>query len=482
MSQKALVQLGRLGDLINMLPLVAEATRHGRRPSVVVADEFKGFLEGVSYCDERVFNGPYDDLEGGVSVARRFGEPLVSQVYGRRLDHRWITESYQRDSWAKIGGNDRWEQMPTVFDRRIQAREDQLATRIDWTRPVVLVNGNGRSSPFPRAEQVFKEVEKKVPEALFVNLQDFRATRFFDLLGLFDRASCLITVDTGSLHLAQASSVPVVALVNPNPWYGSLRRPNHLLKRTYREVDPDEIVEAVRRTMRPIRKIVHLYPEWEMSEADRARNRVAELSWKSEYGSNWEPAPVWYNKEIPRNSQTQLGDPRPVPFIKDVLEMGIRRTNHDDDLFVISNSDVGFSPGLTERLRRLVLAKGSAYCYRFDHPKIAKPLNYLETVSGDTCGGLDLFAFTRKWVQQHFSKLPDMVFGRTMWDLVYRDLVKKTGGGELYGGCWHEDHSSFWKAEKDNPGNTHNIAVAEEWRAKHDTTRPYRFEYVPSAG
>lgn len=475
---RVLVQLGRFGDILNILPAVYEAHRNGRRVKMVVAEEFAHLLAGVSYCEPVVFNGDYSDLDDAVRFASRLeGPTVVSQIYGRQLDHRRITESYMRDSWEKAGVGDRWEQLPLLIDRRDPAREKALVDAVDWSKPVVLVNFEGRSSPFANSERVLARVREQMPEASFVNIP--RAHYFFDLLGLFDRAHALLTVDTGTLHLAQASAIPTVALVNPRPWYGSLRRANHLLHRTYREADPEEIVEALRRTMRPLQKLVHLYPEWDMSPEDRQRNLTAAASWRSEYGSRWKTIPVPYQGLLPRNSGTELGDSHPVPFVRDVLELGLKQTKRADDVLVISNSDVGFAPGLTERIRRLVLAKGSAYCYRFDHPKVSSSMTYHETVSGGLCGGLDLFAFTRRWVDQNFSKLPDMVFGRTMWDLVYRDLVKRTGGGELYGGCWHQDHQSFWKQAPENPGNTHNIRIADLWKESHDTTRPFRHEYVP---
>lgn len=474
---RALVQLGRYGDILNILPPVYESF-HSKKQALglMVAGEFAPILEGLSYVEPMIFPGTYDELQRATALASlRAPAVAVSQVYGKGLDHRWTTESYMRDSWDKVGVDGRWEQLPLLIDRRSEEREERLAATIDWSRPVVLTCMSGRSSPFARAPKVRAEMVRLMPEVNFVELPP--AEKFFDLLGLFDRAHALVTVDTGPLHLAAASAVPVVALVNPKTWYGSLRKANHLLHRSYRVADPEEIVAALRRTLRPIKNLVHLYPTWDMSPEDRARHELAKKSWTAEYGSRWQAFPVEYKKTLSRDSGTVLGDPRPVPFLKDVFQLGLQHTRYDDDVIVISNTDVGFSPGLTEKIRRLVLAKGSAYCYRADHKVVARPLDYVETVSGGMKGGLDLFAFTRKWVEKNFDRLPDMVFGRTLWDLVYRDLVKMTGGGELYGGCWHEDHVSFWKQNDENVGNLHNEKVAEAWRETHDTTRPYRYEY-----
>lgn len=474
MSQrKVLIELGRLGDIINILPLAMESDRLGKRLTICVASEFAGLLDGVSYADELVFPGPYDRVADAVSFAARLGQPIhVSQVYGHEHHHERSSESFLRDSWERVGAGKRWEQIPLVFDRREFSREAELAAKVDWSKPVVLVNVLGRSSPFPKAEELFGLISRALPEANVVDLSTIRAHRFYDLLGLFDRASCLVSVDTGTLHLAQASSVPVVALVNPRPWYGSLRRANQLITRPYNQIDPDEIVSEIRKTL-PAQKpasLIHVYPEWSMSPEDRRRNQVAALSWESEYKAGWKGKPVLYPDHLVR-STLDLGEKKAVPYLKDLLKIGL---NSKADVVVLTNSDVGFPAGVTNPIRRLVQAKGACYSYRYDFGMIEKPLPYPETVSGKVYGGLDLFAFSRSWLKQHFDSLPDMVFGRTHWDLIYRDLVKKTGGGELVGGCWHETHASFWQDEPKTAGNEHNLRLARDWWSKHDSTRPFR--------
>ena len=69
-----------------------------------------------------------------------------------------------------------------------------------------------------------------------VDLCDVRASRIYDLLGLFERASLLITGDTYALHLATAvPRLPVIALVNDNPFLATTPRCNVVLKLKYSE-------------------------------------------------------------------------------------------------------------------------------------------------------------------------------------------------------------------------------------------------------
>ena len=55
----------------------------------------------------------------------------------------------------------------------------------------------------------------------FVDIGKIQAHRIYDLLGLYDRASALITVDSATLHLAEGGQIPRIAFVQ-NGWGGSL--------------------------------------------------------------------------------------------------------------------------------------------------------------------------------------------------------------------------------------------------------------------
>lgn len=477
--QKALVQLGRFGDIINILPIAEEAARGGHKLALCVAQDFAGILDGVSYVDRLIFRGKYTELDEAMRRVRGTGrEAVTSQVYSEGLVHPRTTESFVRDSWNKVGKNNRWEQIALIFDRRDEARETELAAKVDWSKPVVLTALTGISAPYKKGPDLHARLVQDLPEFNVVDMNQFKVERIYDLLGLMDRAHALVTVDTAPLHLAKASAVPVVALTHPTPWLGSLRAANHLLTRPYNQVDPEEVIEAVRKTLRPCKKIVHVWSDWDMPEDDRVRVNLAAQSWEAEYQRGpWHQHRVHVFDDLPRTSNSEFGEERGVPYVKDMLREGMRKTKSDSDIVVLTNSDIGFTVGMTESLTRLVGAKGAAYAYRFnfDGPQIAR--SQVQTAAGGYDGGLDLFAFTRKWLKEHFDSLPDMVMGRTMWDLVYRDLVKKTGGGELYGSIWHQRHKSFWTQMPTTPGNDYNTAIAKDWASKHDTTRPYRFTY-----
>jgi hypothetical protein len=64
-----------------------------------------------------------------------------------------------------------------------------------------------------------------------------------------------------------------------------------------------------------------------------------------------------------------------------------------------------------------------------------------------------------------------MVFGREAWDMVMRNLMKRSCGGsgacELHLAIWHEKHKSFWEHAPRVPGNEHNRRLATQWLARY---------------
>jgi len=69
----------------------------------------------------------------------------------------------------------------------------------------------------------------------FVDIGRIKAHRIYDLLGLYDRALCVITGDTSTLHLASCSRVPLIALL-ADGGAGSIVKGNEVLRLRYHEV------------------------------------------------------------------------------------------------------------------------------------------------------------------------------------------------------------------------------------------------------
>ena len=100
MKDQAFIQLGRYGDIINLLPVWRDMHAHGIRPNVVVSEQFADVFDGVRYVQPiPVKCGPYD-LQEGIRLAReRFKDPIVTQVYGTGLPTPQTTEHFNMEPW-----------------------------------------------------------------------------------------------------------------------------------------------------------------------------------------------------------------------------------------------------------------------------------------------------------------------------------------------------------------------------------------------
>lgn len=494
--RRAFIQLGRFGDIINVLPLLKEEADHNRRRTLVVAAPYVDILDGVSYCDVKALDLHYSQIEQAIEICKaEFGDVLVSQVYGwSRGGVEKETASFTMESWRMAGKLARWGKLPLIFDRRSQDRETQL--REKWLRggrPTILVSCASFSSPFRYKTELMRTMMRYFGrDHYIVDLDKVRADRFYDLLGLFDMAKCLVSVDTGHLHLAKASSIPVAALITDTPttWHGTAPHPNQIIRVPYtqfyqRKIEMMEAIKVLKGSPGnhiPVvetipagngsRRIFHVWSDYPRTGDCKRRHEFAKSTWEAEYRrGRWESCPT-AEHELERTSAS-LGDSRPMPFIHDL----INRANdlaHPNDILVITNDDISMVEGITESLLSITTAR-AAYAHRWDFRVLGRPLKAPQLQSGGWCVGSDLFAFTAGWWRRNKVKFPDMILGREAWDWLMRDLIKDTGGFEIHTCIYHESHPSYWFAGKnrnENLGNRHNRMLAREWLIKRG--RPIR--------
>jgi hypothetical protein len=161
---------------------------------------------------------------------------IMLTIHGQKMRvpaSEW--DSYQASQWRYAGFNmQQMMEWPLVFDRRSASREHSLRNK--WftnQRPKLLVNlSQTGTSPFPHVAQAKALLSSSRLDV--VNLGSVRADRIFDLLGLYDHAEGLVTTDTATLHLAAASKIPYIALIN-NGGSGSIPRGNCIAAIRYAE-------------------------------------------------------------------------------------------------------------------------------------------------------------------------------------------------------------------------------------------------------
>lgn len=444
MATRLYVQLGKLGDILNILPVLHREFKHGNKCSLMVSKRYAGVLDGVSYVNKVVFEGGWEELEKGVLEAKKLSpDVVVTQLCGppeevkkyaylpAKLEKR-ATDCWQKDSWNFAGYWPQWrENLPLVFDQRDPGREKALKeTVITGSRKPILISFSAETAPFPHFEMLEYLVKLKFRRSNeLINISRLRGVKFYDLLGLFDVARCLVTDDSSILHLAHACKrLPVCALINdaPSLWDGSAWRPNHIFHCRYSDFPRRcvEMLQAIddltwpgdRFLAKPERKLIHAWSQYEVNVANSERARNARLSWGAHYKTgNWVSCQIPFGAFGRDSHVSPIKDPARYPFVKDIFQAACMMGG-DDDIVVLTRPDVRFFADVD-------LTSGPVYSRRWVSGKV---LTY-----DPSC---DLFAFSKAWWNKHRGDYPDMVMGPDkLWGRVLMEMMKMNGGKEVRG-------------------------------------------------
>jgi hypothetical protein len=248
------VQLGKHGDLMILLVGLKKIfDETGIKPVVLSSHDYGITLEGASYIERWL--EPLDwlrDLRRAQMMAEhRYGwcvvpkwwdnpahlppppingETVTTLRFGGNIMQIPASEwdSYQLSQWRAAGF--RTQEMidwPLVFDNRNAQRENDLMRRVfrNQKKKLLLNLAGGGSSPFGNDPEVLQVIRRFSNDFEIVNLQQVAASRIYDLLGIFERSAGMVTVDTATLHLAGACSIPYVAYI-ANGGGGSIPKGN----------------------------------------------------------------------------------------------------------------------------------------------------------------------------------------------------------------------------------------------------------------
>lgn len=444
---KAYIQLGRVGDILNILPLMWRLNRSRMKPVLCVAESNRSVVERLNYVEPHYYPG-HHDLSGRAAEWMRLRRPgydvVISQVWNNPDQHR-RTPSFATESWRLAGDyHDQHGMWPLVLQDSGEVAEGGK----------ILVAASGISSPYDQGPRLLAALRQEFGDAV-VDLGTIQKPRVADLLPMFDAALCLVTIDTMHLHLARASDVPVVALLNEG-WLGSAVPPNTLTALRYPEARVERVVAAVSDIVRlKSGRILHAVDTFGQSE----RHQRAAATW-DRIGAERVSFETY-----PRTAK-DIGDRRALPYLKDLLGLALNRAA-ETDIIVWTGDDVSVSDK-TEAWLRLNVARYGAVSARRDAGHL----------------GRDLFAFTASWLRANWTDLPDVILGAPDFDMGLAALIRAKRGVKTclanmnvdFPGCepkgagiWHEPHKSEWLVpgyEKE-PAVKHNRAVIMRWAAKH---------------
>ena len=481
-NTRTYLQLGRSGDVLNVLPLLWRDFKTTGIPSaLVVQKDFATAVEAASYVDLHVWDGDWKDVAGAYRYAQEVadgGRVFCTQIYGRDMIAEERCASFDRENWARVPDAPPWGTLPLVFDSREPAGEAAVTDflRRGSRKPYVICCFEGLSSPFSHGFELFAYLRSAIGAHVdLINLSGYRAARLTHLLGLIEGAYAVLTIDTAILHLCHAlPAVPVVRLVSrePSKWHAPAWRPQHRARFYYDECPGafPHVASALEYARTPGQgpRIVHTFANWLNGPTGETLRRIklARETWDREAGTLWER--YEYVRGAEKRDSTLLGDAQGVPFLRDLLgELCQRAKPRPEDIIAVTNGDVCFAPGLTGWVLDVTSRAGAAYTHRWDFRRLNAPLRGEDAVrSGKWYPGSDAFFFTAEWWAAHGEELPDVLLGREHVDELLRQLIKRHGGLPIPAAIYHEKHASFWESAEErekNRGNQHNRKLARAW-------------------
>jgi hypothetical protein len=470
-----IVCTGKTGDILNILPILARLQQQDGKPvPLVVAKAFAPLLSGVSYVKPVVFDGDWMDVGKALEFARQqYKEVAVWQVAGPRqeiLTEAYgkagmkvgdpIAESFVKEQWRVAGAYDQFKNnYPLVFDKRNKAREDRLLKQ--HAPQDILVHLGGETSPYP-APQVLKQyLGQHWP---YLDLDEVKADKIYDLLALYDRAKVLIAIDSAPLHLAQACPhLKVIALTKDKPglWHGSCWRPNHVMTIRYSQLDRIlEIPARVRFELsqhaqdRTQPTIFHVYSNYWTVSQEHAE--TAQANWKKFYASSRTKTVMRVTVDpmrFGRDSKTVFhGGGHTFPFVKDVIRNATQLADEHDIILLTRPETCLRGWTLKKEIDKNPLFVGARCLLMGDDAREAKVPQLIR----------DVFVFTAGWWRKHQAEYPDLVMGTEQsWASVMEHFIIKHGGRLLENVCYRKPAPDI-EVQPDNYRG-YNQHVASQW-------------------
>jgi hypothetical protein len=232
----AIIQLARLGDIVNALPIAFDLYRQGHRVSWYVCREFAPLLEGVSYVTPVIWDGPEDKPAEAIddAKARGFDHILAIQCNGNPEPSPRKLRSFSTETWARGGYLDKYHILPCVFDR---AQAPIGTWRPAGERPILAYCFDAKTWPYAQ------DLKRDMIQWLQENFGgDFALYPIGPSIGRPDalaivlrQAKVLISLDSFPLHMGYAAGTPTIAITTARGWNASEPRRNWIERIDYVE-------------------------------------------------------------------------------------------------------------------------------------------------------------------------------------------------------------------------------------------------------
>jgi predicted GH43/DUF377 family glycosyl hydrolase len=291
---------GKFGDIANIIPILyQEFKSSGQKPKLVIAEKFSSILEGCSYIEPIIWKGEWDDMVGAMAAHK---DAIQISTNGKGMVVPKKTPSFVLDQYRLAGQLDNQDKLPLIFDKRDPAREKLLvAKHVKDGEKVILFADHSESSPFEQMPDLMSLlVDNFGTTHKILRLSEVKAEKIYDLIGLYDRADVLVSVETMHLHLSAASGVSVVALVTDKPeiWRGTAWRRQFALHVRYADYEhrKAEIVRSVQGVSEMVEP-----PEIKITGSKGYNMSVLEVDGKTLAVYRYHPNPVHWRTQLALN-------------------------------------------------------------------------------------------------------------------------------------------------------------------------------------
>lgn len=250
----AIISLGSYGDVINSLPIIryySEITP----VDVIICQPYATLIEGITYATAVVppFRYGTEDIPQIIEWTHKHYSTVVNVMLACNPEvSRTRFGSFCEEMYYLGGCHEIFNKKFPIFDKRDRKREWFYLKQFPLSHPIIalsLVGNSHASFTAEKASQVWHHLFQRFPECTLINVHKNGAYRVYDLLGLFDIAKVLVTIDTAHLHLAKASSVPTIEInAGLELWRDATPGPNCKMRLNDRELNHrlDEMVDVIR--------------------------------------------------------------------------------------------------------------------------------------------------------------------------------------------------------------------------------------------
>lgn len=193
--------------------------------------------------------------------------------------------------------------------------------------------------------------------------------------------------------------------------------------------------------------------------------KVVNFCYLDERQEQYRNVPTVYLK---RNSKDEIGNTRPLPYIKEIFNALASSEVCPEDNFILGyiNSDILLTKDFFDILH------SDAEAFMFGRTEITEVWSvsdfnkerYKPVWGGDSHPGVDGFFFDKDWwVENSHLFHDDLILGETEWDTVYRHIVTNNATDYVYEReLLHVYHDAKWSTS--SPGAVNNIKIWEQVR------------------